>query len=77
MTDGIKLIYHTMPILQADESLYLLGNKYTVLSTIQMRETQIQFNDIAKQYCGLQDLIADNYEVPLTLEPVILYLLVC
>ncbi len=61
-------------IIQVNKSIYLPNNKYTVVSTIKMRESQIQVNDLAKQYGGLLNITADDYELPLTLETRLLHL---
>ncbi len=42
-------------ILQAHEALYLTKNKYAILSSIQMREHGVAFNDTAKRHDGPQN----------------------
>ncbi len=60
-------------ILQAHEALYLPNNKYTILYSTQMREQEVAINDTAKHHGGLQNVILDDQDIPLTFNRGLLY----
>ncbi len=55
-------------ILQAHEALYLPHNNFTILSSTQLRESGVAVHDTAKHHGGLQNIVVDEVEIPLTLK---------
>ncbi len=55
-------------ILQAHEALYLPNNKFTILSSTQLREHGVAVHDTARCHGGLQNIVVDEVEIPLTLQ---------
>ncbi len=54
-------------------SFYLPDNKYTILSTTQMREHGVEANDQTKHHNGLQLIIMVDLEIPFQFKRVLLH----
>ncbi len=61
-------------ILQEHEALYLPNNKFTILSSTQLRESGVAVYDTAKRHGGLQNIVMDEVEIPLTLKRGLLHI---
>ncbi len=55
-------------ILQAHEALHLPNSKFTILFSTKLRENGVAVHDTARRHGGLQNIVVDKVEIPLTLQ---------